>query len=537
MKKSLIYIGLASVLFMAGCTKDFDEINTDPTQSSPATFDPNFFLSNSQWTYVDGIMGYNGAILFQSGWTQIFSSTSSGGANYYSNADKYAPSSNTTDYQGRAWERGFRSAGLANEIIKNLSEKPELVNLKSAATIMKVLALHYVTDIYGDIPYSEALKGSDGISLPKYDKQEDVYKAMLSDLEGAITQFDASKAKPTSDIFNYKGDIAQWKKFGYSLMLRIAMRLTKADAALAKTWTEKAAAGGTFAGVSDNAFVLPDNGNGYTNQNARSLITVEDYYSVRWSKVLIDYLKANNDPRLGLIAEVPMAGIANNQNATLAGDNTPANQLGQPSGWDLNGGATDITKSPGYPGGTGTGADLSPIGKYSRPRTSVYTAFNTPVFVITYAETELLLAEAAARGWSVGATAAQHYKNGVSAALQTLGTLSPNATISTAAADAYATAHPLDVSSLASSLKMINEQYWATTASYMNFTEAWNNWKRSGFPVLTPVNYAGNFSGGVIPRRQPYPSGESTNNTENYKTAIAGLTGGDTWSARVWWDK
>ena len=71
----------------------------------------------------------------------------------------------------------------------------------------------------------------------------------------------------------------------------------------------------------------------------------------------------------------------------------------------------------------------------------------------------------------------------------------------------------------------------------LNFVEAWNNWKRSGYPVLIPVNYAGNFSNGTIPRRQTYPASEATLNPEGYKAALGSLSGGDTWTGRVWWDK
>jgi hypothetical protein len=157
--------------------------------------------------------------------------------------------------------------------------------------------------------------------------------------------------------------------------------------------------------------------------------------------------------------------------------------------------------------------------------------------VLTYAETELLLAEAAARGWSVGGTALTHYANGVSAALQSLATLGADGAISAATADAYALAHPLNITTLDASLKQINEQYWATTGAFFNYMEAWVNWKRSGYPVLTPVNYTGNFSGGVIPRRQPYPPVEASINGTNYTEAAGRITGGDTWSSRVWWDK
>jgi hypothetical protein len=154
--------------------------------------------------------------------------------------------------------------------------------------------------------------------------------------------------------------------------------------------------------------------------------------------------------------------------------------------------------------------------------------------VLTYAETELLLAEAVTRGFAVSGTAAQHYKNGVAAGIQSLAKFGTAAAIDAATATAYADAHPLVT---ASALKQINEQYWATTGLLQNFGEAWNNWKRSGFPQLTPVNYSGNFSNGTIPRRQPYPTTEATLNTANYQSATGRLASGDNWVSRVWWDK
>ena len=89
----------------------------------------------------------------------------------------------------------------------------------------------------------------------------------------------------------------------------------------------------------------------------------------------------------------------------------------------------------------------------------------------------------------------------------------------------------------ANALKQINEQIWATTGILFNFTESWNNWKRSGFPELKPVNYVGNFSGGAIPRRQPYPTTEAAQNGANYSEAVGRLSSGDNWVSRIWWDK
>jgi hypothetical protein len=536
MKRLFIYFGVAFVLSQASCTKDFDELNTDPTKSSPANFDPNYFLSTSEWNYLDQTMGYNGPTLFQSGWVQIWASTSSGGANYYSNMDKYVASGSTNDYMGRSWNGCYRSASLAKEMVNLTDGDAELVNINAIGRIMIILNIQYITDMYGDCPYSEALMAKSGTTLPVYDDQQSLYKALLSDLDAALNSLDESKQIPSADLI-YDGDIAKWRKFGYSIMLRMAMRLTKADLATAKTYAEKAAAGGTFASVDDDAYIVCDNANGYRNDYARDLTTAADYYQVRWSKTFIDYLNDNDDPRLGVIAEVPPAGLTANQTVGLAGDSDPDIQAGLPNGYDLNGGATDITTSPGYPGGTGAGADATPIGKYSRPRTTIYGNLNGPVFILTYAQTELLLAEAAVRGFTVTGSAATHYSNAVAGALLSLEPFGADATISTTVANNFAAASPLDESSTDASLKMINEQYWATCGSQLNFTDAWNNWKRSGYPVLTPVAYSGNFSSGTIPRRQPYPTTEATLNGVNYKTAVGRLSEGDTWASRIWWDQ
>ena len=533
MKKLLIYTGLASMM-ITGCTKNFDEVNTNPTAATPANMDPNYFLSQIQWDFVDGTAGYQGPILFQDGWVQIFASTSSGSANYHSNEDKYVASSNTLDYQGRTWNQEYHSASVAYEMKTITDGKSQYTNLNAIATIMKVMALQKITDIYGDIPYSQALQGKTAVTQPAYDGQQAIYTSMLTELSAAVAQLDATKDKPTSDQF-YNGDITKWKKLGYSVMLKVAMRLTKADPATAKTYAEKAAAGGTFASNADNAIVLADNAKGFGNGNANALRVTDDLYQVRWSKTLIDWLTVKADPRLGVIAEVPIAGLKENSSMD-AGDNTPANQKGLPNGYDLNGGATDVSKAPGYAGTTGTGADATELGKYSRPR-GFYRNQSGPLYVLTYAETELLLAEAAVRGWNVGGTAASHYKNGVSGALQSLSAYGSDATISATIADAYATANPLDVSSTANSLKAINEQIWAATGIQLNFVEAWSNWRRSGYPVLTPVNYTGNFSNGTIPRRQPYPATEASTNPSSYKAAVSGLSNGDVWTSKVWWDK
>ena len=535
MRKVLIYYMLVAGILITGCTKNFDSINTDPTQASAASFNANLLLPTAEVGYVSTIQGYSGAILFQSMWTQTFASAAY--PSYYSNGDKYVASSNILTYDASIWNNAYGAASNAFEIQNLTKGNAALSNLSGIALIVQLMNLELITDVYGDCPYSQALQAkSSAIFLPVYDKQQAIYSSMLSKLDSVLGTLDATKAIPTNDII-YNGNITQWKKFGYSLMLRMAMRLTKVDPATAQTYAVKAAAGGTFASVADNAFIKFDHADGYNNANAAALQVPEDYNEVKWGQSLISYLKSNNDPRLPVIAEVPMAGLANAANESLAGDPTPANQVGMPNGFDQNGGSTDISKSTGYPGGSGTGNDFNPTGKYSRPTSALYLALNTPGFILTYPETELLLAEAAVNGWSVGGTASAHYANAVAGALLSYGTLNGTSPISTAAANAYATANPLDVSSTTNSLQMINTQFWATTGTLFNFIECWNNWRRSGYPVLTPVNYTGNFTSATIPRREIYPISEATTNGANYKAAVTGLTGGDAWTSKVWWDK
>ena len=532
--KKLYILSLAFLISIHfSCSKaELDKINTDPTKSTAEDFDPNSLLSGAQLRFAN--KGYY-QLLYPSTMMQLLAST----YYYYNNGDKYINVANFTDYQGRVFEEGYAEASSIREMQRLAIEKDPVqhTNLVAIGDLMFVLILQRITDMYGDVPYKDAGKGRLGLKYPIYDRQEDIYSAMLTDIDLAIKQLNPDLPKPTADIF-YKGDLIKWRKFGYSLMLRAAMRLSKVDPEKARLWTEKAAAGGTFTDISDNAF-LPMDASSYNSQNGISLAlrTLSDYREVRWSKTLIDQLKKTNDPRLGVIAEVPAEGFANNNNQNLAGNNSPALQNGMPNGYDLNGGTTDIQHAPGYPGGTGKENDFAPLGKYSRPRTSVYLKLGGPTFIMTYAETELLLSEAALRGWAVNGTAAAHYQNGLKGALLAMAQIDPQATIPTGDIDAYLKAQPLDESTKEKALEMINTQYWISTGTMFNFIESWFNWKRSGYPLLSPINYPGNVTNGSIPRRMIYLSTEILNNTDHYKAAVSRLSGGDVLSSRVWWDK
>lgn len=530
--KSAYLILLGMIILITGCSKSaLDKINTDPTMTTGANFDPNALLATAQLNYAN--TGYY-QLVYESTMMQVLAST----YYYYNNGDKYINEANFTDYQGAIFTQDYSESSSIRQMqaLCRQRDSTQYANLIGIGDIMFVLILQRVTDMYGDCPYSQADMAQLGIKYPVYDRQQDIYNEMLADLDKAIARLNPDEPKPTDDLF-YNGDISKWKKFGYSLMLRVAMRLIKIDPVTAQKWAEKAAAGGTFAGAADNAIVQTDASNS-KSQNATSvaLRTLTDYEQVRWSKTFIDFLRKTGDPRLSVIGEIPPAGLANNGNESLSGNPDSALQVGMPNGYDLLGGATDISKSPGYPGGTGTGADFAPLGNYSRPRTNVYLGLGGPIFILTYAETELLLAEAAVRGWNVSGSAQQHYANGVSGAMQSLTQLNAQTVIDPAAINSYLNSNPLDMSSTTNALQMINTQYWVATGTDFDFIENWFNWRRSGYPVLIPVNYPGNVTNGTIPRRMIYLSTEILTNPVNYKAAVARMAGGDALTSRVWWD-
>ena len=529
MKKRYIYSCLlAGATLIAGCSKNFDQVNVNPTKVNAALFNPNFLIAQAQIQFSN--TGYD-QLLFQSMWSQALSST----YDYYGNGDKYVASGSFQDYKARTWNNGYSATTLIDEMKNLIKGNAAYGNLDNCGTILRVLMLERVTDAYGDIPFSQEGQAKSGVFTPVFDTQKDIYASMLDQLDKACAALDASKAGPTSDLF-YSGNVAQWKKLGYSLMLRAAMRLTKVDAATAQKYAEKAYTGGTMAGIADNAKVKADYTNGNGNSDAAALLVTDDFREVRWGKTLIDYMKSTADPRVSAVAEIS-AGTGKAANETkAAGVNTYALQTGMPDGYDLKGGSTDISKAPGYPGTSPADPSVSgdaaaPVGKYSRPQFAVYDDRNRYNFLLTYGETELLLAEAAFRGWATG-VAATHYANALKADMETLsqfGTTSVDA----AAIATYVAAHPLVP---ATALQQINMEYYVETATVFNFNENWNNWKRSGFPVLTKVTYPNQFATD-IPRRMPYPVTLPSTNPTNLAAAVGRLSGGDTFTSRIYWDK
>lgn len=511
-----IFIALMAVVMATGCTKKFEELNTDPNSVTIDKYNPLYHLTQAQLQYTGNsdfsYETWRVNIIYAGMFMQQLAN-----ASWYA-GDKYMAN--------QSWAQAYWDVAYPSQVkyivdlLEVTKDKPQYANLYQIGRIMKVMIFHRITDLYGDIPYSEAGLGYYGrIFTPKYDKQQDIYTDMLKELDQAAQALDVSKDKPgTADLIYRNGPntIQQWKKLAYSLMLRLAMRLTKADATFAKTWAEKAYTGGLIQSNADNAYILHEATGGRNTVNRNSNILAGEWNAtangeVFLSKTFVDLLKTSNDPRLQWMSKVKSSGSS-----------LPASQVGLANGYDQNGGSSDVSNAPGYSGS---------IDNFSTIRADILLRLDGPTFLATYAQNEFLLAEAAKRGWSVGANAQTHYNNGVRAAMEQLQQFNSTAVIPGAAIDAYLLANPyVD----ANGFQQINTQYWA--ANFLDWYEVWANWRRSGFPVLTAVNYPGNATGGTIPRRMLYPTGEIAANGANLQEAIS-RQGANTFTTRVWWDK
>ncbi|AOM80584.1 SusD/RagB family nutrient-binding outer membrane lipoprotein [Pedobacter steynii] len=502
MKQKTLYIAALWILLGTSCTKDLEEMNINPNQPTKVEPGPLFTALELRQAGTSvarrSNVGFGMMMVQQTATTKIDDLE----------GDKYLQTESAALLFNE--EYGVPVVNMAM-LIDMLKKDPQKINLYAAARIWKVMQMHRLTDAYGDVPYSQAGQGFlQQIYKPVYDKQSDIYGDMLNELEQATKSFDASKATFGAADIIYQGKIEQWKRLGNSLMLRLALRLIKVDPAMSKQWALKAIQGGVMQNNADICF-MKHTGPQQELSNPIAfdfqkfdLIRAGD---IKMGKTFMDYLKATNDPRLGVYSSLPN------------GNNDPVVQKGLPNGFN----ATTIAGTPG-------GGDLN---TYSTFNVNTILPLTTPTFFITYAETELMLAEAAARQWTSD-QAATHYRAAVEASMDQQ-KLYGKTIAGTEVTDYLSTGNPFPAGAgLAQQLKTINEQYWVVT--FLNGWESYANWRRTGIPQLTPVNYPGNVTAGTIPRRFTFPRNEYSTNGENVRKAIA-QQGPDAYTTRVWWDK
>lgn len=501
-----IFVISLALLILSACDKGFDELNTNPVRLT--SIDPVFQLNAA---IISSAPGYNNLTYETTIVKQMITPFVGVGTGGNLNQD------NRGATQGN-WQNGYRNI-LKNLIdgIRNIENKPERTNAYSILRIWRAHAFMVLTDTYGDIPYFDAGKAfSDGLGFPAYDAQQDIYNDILNELVSAASALDVSKDAVKQDIL-YDGNIDRWKRLGNSLLLRAAMRLTKVDPGKAQEFAAKAAAGGLMQSNDDNAVVRHNadyRNNVGTNLNGGQ---APFYYL---DQDFVNYLKSKNDPRLTSIAVRYVGAASGGGQVEENADRSFEVQIGMPQGYD-NSTIPPIAEADG----------LESFFEYSQLDRTRLGNPEAPSFLVTYSQTQLLLAEAIMRGW-VSGDASEAYTRGIEANMQQYADWPGNTSIDQADIDAYIVANPLESGK---EIELINEQYWMS--SFLNGPEAWANFRRSGFPAVAPNPYPGSdLKTEAFIRRLTYPDSERTVNAENIDVAIA-RQGPDILDTRVWWDK
>lgn len=463
MKK--LYILLIAGSLMAGCNKFKSDINVDPNNPSKASGIQ--LIANSEM-FLPSLAESPQAEFYG----QYLAETQYPGGSLY-------PEGGTNFY-------GLYQGPLINlEKVLSADLTPAdgpIANQRAVAKILKAYFMWNITDRWGDVPYSEALKGADNFT-PKYDPQEAIYDSIFKLLTEANNMIVPGNI---SNEIVYGGDIAKWKRAANSIHLLAALRLSEKNPTKATAEFNAALAAGVFTANSDNLVYrhLADASN-----QSYWYDQVVNQHREWWAltQTLVDYMNPASDPRL-----------------PVYGKKTVSNTY------------------QGLPFGTTSG--LPNTSDYSLMGPAIY-AQNAPTYLVTYAEILFAQAEAAKRGWITGgdATAKSFYDQAISQSVQQwTGSTTGLSGLMAAPGIAYDPAN---------AMKQIGFQRWVHL--FMHGYEAWSEWRRTGYPdnFVKP-------GGKDVPLRHAYPANEVFNNAANYQAAIqAQFAGQDDIHGRVWWDK
>jgi hypothetical protein len=476
------------IVMLLGCTGDFEEINTNP--NSPTSTQPSLILPGVQRDMINSITDETWSI-----GNTVIQHTSK---NQFVNEDRYL-----WGERNGIWNAVYDNMRDVNNIIIQ-SEKDNFPNYKGVALILRAWMFSLTTDAYGDIPYSEAQNGKEGIFFPKYDTQESIYAGILADLEEANELLDGA-INIAGDLI-YGGDVESWRKLANSLRIRYLMRIS-----------DRQNVSATLTSIVNNPTQYPvftsNNDHAVYNYQAEApnqfpLFTyrIGSFNEFRASKTLTDRLIATDDPRLYIFVR-----------PTPETEGTPSTADDEYVG--IPNGMADV-EALQYNGGPQFQSRVGPL-FFEKANSELGLQIAKGV-IMTYAELQFLLAEASEKSLIVG-TPETYYLNGINASFSFYG-LTPEAGYLTQPAVAYTgTEEQL--------LEKIGTQKWISL--FFQGLEAWFDWKRTGYPVLAPG--VDNQNDDVIPVRFIYPISEQSLNGDNRAAAVS-RQGADDLKSRVWWD-
>ncbi len=478
--KKLIII-LTAAVFAVSCSDSLEDLNQnikDPTSVSGESL-----FAAAQKRLADRVVTPNVNLNNSRLWVQHWQETTYPDESRYDQGTRAIP-----DQMWRAMYRdvlrNLDEASVNIEAADNDITNPLKPNKLAITEVLKVYAWATLVETFGDVPYTQALDINN--LLPKYDDGLTVYKDLLVRLTAAIGQMDMSKGsfESTEDLI-YAGDMASWKKFANTLKLRMGITLADVDAGTSKSAVESAVASGVFTSNADDAGYMYNGAAPNMNPVNDNLVLSNrnDYVA---GETIINMMKDLNDPRIGkYFTDVDGEYIGG--------------PIGEQTVYANYSHVADIIKEGNYPG-----------------------------YLLSYMETEFLLAEAAARNYNVGGTAESHYNAGITASFDFWGA-DDLATYLAQPSVNYASA--LAASTAATPWKeVIGTQAWL--ALYNRTFSVWLSVRRLDYPILVePFDAESGY-----PVRYTYPVTEINLNKTNYEAAASAI-GGDKAETRLFWDK
>jgi hypothetical protein len=481
--KKILFILL--VFIAASCTKNFEEMNKNV--KSPEEVPGVTLFSNAEKGLANQLASINVNTNIWKIWAQYVTETTYTDEANYDVINRSIPDNAfLTFYRNVLRDLKEASALIAAEEYAAPEDIAAQKNRLAIIEILNVYTYQRMVDMFGDIPYSEALQIDDNIN-PKYDDAATIYTSLFSRLDAAIAKLDDTNGSfGSSDLYN-GGDVAKWKMFANALKLKMGIHIADYDDAVAKANVEAAYAAGVLTSNDDNTSMVYLGASPNTNPMYLDLVASGRHDFVATSTI-IDPMNDLADPRLPLYYTTVDTG---------------------------NG-------IPIYLGGV-YGAS-NPYSAFSHLSSKLEDP-TIECLLMSYDEVEFYLAEAAERGYSVGGDAESHYNAGIEASITYWGGTAAEATTYLANPDvAYATA-------AGTWKEKIAKQSWI--ASFNRGYIGWTTWRRLDAPVLNPPP---GMTQADIPVRFTYPVNEQTLNGANYKAAAAAV-GGDLLSTKLFWDK
>ncbi|MEN8122361.1 MAG: SusD/RagB family nutrient-binding outer membrane lipoprotein [Bacteroidota bacterium] len=509
--KTINIILILSFIFVSSC-KDLTEINTNPVGVYEVTSD--FYLST---VLTDAANVYHNG---------VYSDYSILGLMQYLQKDWHGGSESNFDWEPMGWSE-YYSILRTNKKLYEQAVNNEEEFYQGVSLIMKSFLFGFITDLWGDAPYSEALQGNDELFYPKYDDQEDIYTGLLADLETANTLLSKNTdeyilGSPAYDVI-YNGNPSKWRKLANSLLLRYYMRLSEKLPGVAQEGVEKILTNPTeypvFESNADNAFVAYIGSESWDSWSGGELYdaTGDEFRRRKPCRTMVDTLNSLNDPRLEIwIKPVDIQIVVEQEPYT---NNEPDITIDDKRFLHdtvsiLQGGNYDTSKyvglPPNMPDARTYNLETTLTDGYNSHISSLTDMYRADAHelvkanLITYAEVCFIKAEAAQKGWGAGGGASEFYNQGVSAALSQYG-------VGSGEADNYLTRERVQFDN---SLERIIEQKWL---SLWMSPESWFDYRRTGFPVIQ-LGDGALFS--ELPLRFIYSDDEQLNNAENWNLAV-----------------